>query len=50
MLFGRTVRKAHAHAAEPNGRDFQAASSESALLHFVFLILCLKPDGQRRAA
>ena len=33
LVFRGTVSEAHAHAAEPDGRDFQAARSEFALLH-----------------
>ena len=33
LVFGRAVRKAHSHAAEPEGRNFQAALSKFALLH-----------------
>src|ERR1035441_7120732 len=33
LVFGRTVRKAHSHAAEPESRNFQAALSKFALLH-----------------
>ena len=34
LLFsGRTVAKAHSHAAEPDSRDFQIAFSKFALLH-----------------
>ena len=33
LVFGRTVGKAHSHAAEPEGRDFQIAFSKFALLH-----------------
>jgi hypothetical protein len=29
------VAKAHAHAAEPDGRDFQVAISKRSLLHYV---------------
>src|ERR1700674_3415996 len=28
LIFGRTIRKAHSHAAEADGRDFQVAVSE----------------------
>ena len=33
FVFGRTVRKAHTHAAEPDRRYFQITFSKSALLH-----------------
>ena len=33
FVFGRAVGKAHPHAAEPEGRDFQIALSEFAILH-----------------
>ena len=33
LVGGRAVAEAHAHAAEPEGGDFQAAVSEFALLH-----------------
>ena len=33
LVLGRAVREAHAHAAEPDGRDFQVAVSEFAFLH-----------------
>ena len=36
LVLGRTVRKAHAHAAEPDGRDFEIASSKFAFLHCAF--------------
>jgi hypothetical protein len=38
LVCGGTVAIAHAHAAEPDRRDFQVAASELALLHFVPLI------------
>src|ERR1019366_402770 len=42
LVFGRTVRKANSHAAEPEGRDFQAAISKFALLHcFSLGTVCL---------
>src|ERR1700730_3655659 len=37
LIFWRAVRKAHAHAAEPDGRDFQVAVSKFALLHLFLL-------------
>ena len=33
LVRGRAVAEAHAHAAEPEGRDLQAAVSQCALLH-----------------
>ena len=33
LVFGRTVGKAHSHAAEPDSRNFQIALSKFALLH-----------------
>ena len=33
LVLGRTVAEAHAHAAQAEGRDFQVAFSEFALLH-----------------
>src|SRR5271157_1058886 len=33
LIFGRTVGKAHAHAAEPESRNFQIAFAKFALLH-----------------
>ncbi len=33
LIFGRAVGKAHSHAAEPDGRNFQIAFSQFALLH-----------------
>ncbi len=33
LVFGRTVGKAHSHAAEPDSRNFQVAISQVALLH-----------------
>ena len=35
LVFGRAVGKAHSHAAEPDGRDFQIAFSKFALLHLL---------------
>ena len=35
LVLGRAVGEAHPHAAEADGRDFQAAVSEFALLHVV---------------
>src|SRR5205085_7601058 len=35
LVFGRAVRPAHSHAAQPDGRDFQGAVSKFALLHSV---------------
>jgi hypothetical protein len=32
LVFGRAVGKAHAHAAEPDGRNFQIAFPQFALL------------------
>ena len=34
LVRGRAVAEAHAHAAEAEGRDFQVAASQFALLHF----------------
>ena len=34
LIFGRPVGKAHSHAAQPDGRDFQITFSKFALLHF----------------
>ena len=39
FVFGRTIGKAHAHAAEPDSRDLQAALSRFAFLHFALHIL-----------
>jgi hypothetical protein len=33
VIFGRTLREAHAHAAKTDGRDFQITFSEFARLH-----------------
>ena len=35
LIFGRTVGRAHSHAAEPDSRNFQVAISEFALQHFL---------------
>ena len=40
LVLGRAVGKAHAHAAEPEGRDFQVAVSEFALLHVLLRREC----------
>ena len=37
LVFGRAVGKAHSHAAEADGRDFQIAFSQFALLHLFLL-------------
>ncbi len=37
LVLGRTVGKAHAHAAQAEGRDFQVALSEFAFLHWFLL-------------
>jgi hypothetical protein len=37
LVLGRAVRKAHAHAVEAEGRDFQVALSQFALLHWFLL-------------
>ena len=39
LVRGRAVAEAHAHAAEPEGRDFQVALSKFALLHCFLLRL-----------
>ena len=33
LVLGRTIAKAHSHAAQPNGRDFQVTLTKFALLH-----------------
>ena len=45
LVCRRAVAKAHAHAAEPDGRDFQVAVSKFAFLHFLqsFLLLNRSP-------
>jgi hypothetical protein len=36
LVGGWAIPEAHAHAAEPDGRDFQVAGSKLSLLHRVF--------------
>jgi len=38
-IIARTIEIRHAHASEPNGRDFESLPSEFALLHFVSPLL-----------
>src|SRR2546430_15688107 len=45
LVFGRTVRKAHSHTAEPESRNFEAAASKFALLH-CFSFATVFPDLQ----
>ena len=40
------VREAHAHAAEPDGGDFQIAVSKFALLHFDVVVVRLNHSGE----
>src|SRR6266566_7489526 len=47
LVCGRTVEKAHSHAAEPNGRNFQVALSEFALPQ-VFSDLTIRINAQPR--
>src|SRR5277367_3143531 len=42
LVFGRAVGPTHTHASEPDGRNFQAAVSQFALLHcFSFERFCV---------
>ena len=47
LVRGRAVGKAQAHAAEPDGRNFEAALSKFALLHCVVLNLLLRSLRRR---
>src|SRR5947209_2827140 len=40
LVSNRLIRKGHAHAAEPDGGDFQAAVSKSTFLHSSYLLSC----------
>jgi hypothetical protein len=37
LVLGRAIGNAHSHAAEPDGRNFQAALSKFAFLHLLIL-------------